>query len=79
MTDTAVEFNQVHARVRDSLDALIEGMVAGQKACPSGQPVDSQRHTLPLVGYIMETYRPETLPMLLTEAVIRLAIAKGAR
>ncbi|WP_280410724.1 hypothetical protein [Nocardia asiatica] len=79
MTDTTAKFDQAHAWVRDSLDALIDSMVLGQRVCTCGHPIDSERHTLILAEYIAQKYPLQTLPILLTEAVIRLAKAKGAR
>ncbi|GAB4582595.1 hypothetical protein Ntsu_04270 [Nocardia sp. IFM 10818] len=73
------DFDQAHATVRDAVDGLIESLMCGARRCPCGEPIDSQRHTLVLVGLIREQYRPEMLSMLFAEAVTRLAIARGAK
>lgn len=76
---SAAEFDQAHAAVRDSVDKLVSGLVMGQAQCTCGEAITSQQHTLVLVDYIRARYRPESLPLLLAEAVTRLAVAQGAK
>ncbi|RJO74138.1 hypothetical protein D5S18_18470 [Nocardia panacis] len=76
---TSAEFDQAHARIRDAIDGLVDALAMGHALCTCGNEITSQRHTTILVGYIQTQYPPETLPLLLAEAVIRLAIANGAK
>lgn len=73
------EFDQSHARVRDAVDGLIDGLMMAGNRCSCGESVDSPRHTLLAVDYIGRRYSPDQLAMLLGEAVTRLAVARGAK
>lgn len=81
MNDPAytAEFDQAHARVRDAIDGLVDGLVMGHERCTCGHAITSERHTTILVGYIQNRYHPGSLPLLLAEAVTRLAVARGAK
>lgn len=76
---TTAEFDHAHARVRDEVDALVDGLVLGHKTCTCGHAITSQHHVGYIATMILQRYHPGTLPLLLAEAATRLAIARGAK